>query len=204
MLSGQETPSFEEQNLLGHPIGRGMHPTGALVKRPRWRSGRCPCGHGGIAAAMAAGANAPPILFLFLTKRERAVHGPREKIATAGRSAQARTLLRRREKVGFTSHWYGKNERPLGNPLARGRPGYCLLLFSLALPWHSTGTWQRADKGIRPYGLGPGRFAAGPGFTVRFPLWTKALSTFLSPGPWLPESEASRAAPRVPGQRQRG
>ena len=143
--------------------------------------------------------NAPPILFLFLTKRERAVHGPREKNATAGRFAQAQTLLRRRRKVGFTSRWCGRNEFPLGNPLARGTPGYPLLLAPLPLPWQLTGTWQRADKGIRPYGLGPGRFAAGPGFTVRFLLWTKTLSTFFLPSLWPAESEANRAAPRVPG-----
>ena len=116
----------------------------------------------GIDAMMMACPNAPPILFLFLTKRERAVHGPREKIAAAGRSAQARTLLRRREMARLTARWCGRNEWPLGSPLARGTLGYCLLLFSLALPWRLTGTWQRADKGIRPYGLGPGRFAAGP------------------------------------------
>ena len=34
----------------------------------------------------------PPILFLFLTKRERAVDGPREKIASAGRSARSAYL----------------------------------------------------------------------------------------------------------------
>ena len=31
----------------------------------------------------------------------------REKIASAGRFAQAQTLLRRRKKVGFTSQWCG-------------------------------------------------------------------------------------------------
>ena len=39
-----------------------------------------------------AGGNAPPILFLFLTKRERAAPGPREKNAAAGRSAQSAYL----------------------------------------------------------------------------------------------------------------
>ena len=34
----------------------------------------------------------PHILFLFLTKRERAVDGPREKSASAGRSAQSASL----------------------------------------------------------------------------------------------------------------
>ena len=37
--------------------------------------------------------NAPPILFLVLPKREWAAPGPREKNASAGRSAQARTSM---------------------------------------------------------------------------------------------------------------
>ena len=42
----------------------------------------------------------PPILFLFLTKRERAVDGPREKIASAGRAAYMRPSCRRRGMAG--------------------------------------------------------------------------------------------------------
>ena len=61
--------------------------------------------------------------------------------------------------------------------MARGRPGYTLLLAPLPLPWQL--------RGLVFY-RGPGRFAAGPGFTVYFLLWTKALC------PWPAESEANR------------
>ena len=166
-----------------------MHPTGAGPEMTVMAVWQVPLRARGIQPRWQLG-NAPPILFLFLTKRERAVHGPREKNATAGRSAQARTLLRRRRKVGFTSRWCGRNEFPLGNPLARGTLGYPLLLAPLPLPWQLRGP---------VFYRGPGRFAAGPGFTVRFLLWTKTLSTFLLPSLWPPESEANRAVPRVPG-----
>ena len=51
---------------------------------------------------------------------------------------------------------------------------------------------------------GPGTLRCRAGVTVHFLLWTKTRSMFLLPSPWPPESEANRAAPRVPGQRQRG
>ena len=44
--------------------------------------------------------DAPPIFFSVLPKRKRAVHGPKEKNASAGRSAPAQTSCRRRGMVG--------------------------------------------------------------------------------------------------------
>ena len=83
-----------------------MHPTGVGPETAMTMAGGVPWRARGLQLRWQLG-NAPPILFLFLTKRERAVHGPREKIATAGRSAQARTLLRRREKARFTARRCG-------------------------------------------------------------------------------------------------
>ena len=94
--------------------------------------------------------NAPPILFLVLPKRERAAPGPREKNATAGRSAQARTSGRRRGMVGLTSWQPSSNAFPLGMLFARGGPGCPVFLFPLALPWQfarlSSSTRQRASE----------------------------------------------------------
>ena len=81
-----------------------MHPSGRERRGDLWSPGRCGDGRG----------NAPPILFLFLTKRERAVHGPREKIASAGRSAQARTSGRRRGMVGRSSFRLHQTRFPWG------------------------------------------------------------------------------------------
>ena len=73
-----------------------------------WR--RCSRGHEREAVRFGRGIgvgrdNPPPIFFLFLTKRKRAVDGPKEKNAAAGRSAQARTSGRRRGMVGRFSFW---------------------------------------------------------------------------------------------------
>ena len=80
-----------------------------------------------------------------------AVDGPKEKNATAGRSAQSAYLQPpAREGWPFLVS-ASSNAFPLGNPLARGGPGYPLLLFPLALPWRLT----RADEGVGPYRASP-------------------------------------------------
>ena len=51
-------------------------------------------------AGLPACPNAPPISLLVLPKEKRAVHGPKRKNASAGRSAQAQTSCRRRGMAG--------------------------------------------------------------------------------------------------------
>ena len=79
--------------------------------------------------------NAPPIFFSILPKRKRAVDGPKEKIAAAGRAAQAHPSMPPAGKGWPFLVLASSNAMPLGNPLARGGPGYPLLLFPLALVW---------------------------------------------------------------------
>ena len=68
-----------------------------------------------------------------------AMDGPREKIASAGRSAQARTSMPPAED-GWPFRVLDWIKRvPLGKPSARGGPGYISLLFPLALPRYFAG-----------------------------------------------------------------
>ena len=76
---------------------------------------------------------APPIFFSILPKRKRAVHGPKEKNAAAGRSAQSAYLQPPAGESWPSLVSASLNAMPLGNPLARGGPGYLSLLFPLAL-----------------------------------------------------------------------
>ena len=101
-----------------------MEGIGAAVRRPRG----IPAPAGGMSSG-----DAPPISLLVLQKEKRAVHGPKRKNATAGRSAQAQPSCRRRG-------W------------ARGSLGYTLRRFSLPLAWWLMGLLQRADEDIGPYG----------------------------------------------------
>ena len=95
-----------------------------------------------------AGSNAPPIFFSILPKRKRAAPGPKEKNATAGRSAQS-AYLRPPAGDGWPFRVSASsNAMPLGKPWARGGPGYPALLFPLALARRLT----RADEGVGPYG----------------------------------------------------
>ena len=81
----------------------------------------------------------PPIFFSVLPKRKRAVDGPKEKNASAGRSARGAYL---RPPAGegwsYLAAVRDGNAFPLGMMFARGSPGYRFLLFPLALPWQLT------------------------------------------------------------------
>ena len=112
----------------------------------------------------------PPILFLFLTKRERAVDGPREKIAFGRAPVQWPSALTGVSRIGA-----GKNCRPsagsrrtvlLSRPCAacsvRQSSGWKiawpLLLNPLAAPWSREGRPAAAAAqplaALPPYGCG--------------------------------------------------
>ena len=85
------------------------------------------------AGAVSTG-DAPPIFFSILLKRKRAAPGPKEKAASAGRSAQAQTSCRRRGIVGGPSRQSGtETPGPWGNLRSGEVQGYPLRRFSLPL-----------------------------------------------------------------------
>ena len=104
--------------MKGRPIGRGIQPDCWLGKRLPGAGGR-PMGRG-MTPRWWLG-NAPPILFLFLTKRERAVHGPREKNASAGRSAQADSSSAGGRRLDVTSRPVQLKRVSLGESSSPGK-----------------------------------------------------------------------------------
>ena len=136
----------------------------------------------------------PPILFLFLTKRERAVDGPREKIAFGRAPVQWPSA-----RTGVSRIGAGKNCRPsadsrrtvlLSRPCAacsvRQSSGWKiawpLLLNPLAAPWSREG---------RPAAAAAQPLAALPLTDAAYPLRVKSTLTVSGTSPGLDDPKGS-------------
>ena len=98
-------------------------------------------------AGLLACPSAPPISLLVLPKEKRAVHGPKRKNASAGRSAHALTSCRRRGMAGMSlAAVRDGNALPLGSTVGTGRSGIHPAPFSaspLALLLRVENEWRR-------------------------------------------------------------